>query len=45
MVIACAIALEADCIVTRDRDLLDLGHHGKIAILAPEAFLARLRGQ
>jgi putative PIN family toxin of toxin-antitoxin system len=45
VVIACAVAVDAACIVTRDRDLLDLGNHGKIAILSPEAFLARLRGQ
>jgi putative PIN family toxin of toxin-antitoxin system len=45
MVIACAIAVGADYIVTRDRDLLDLGRHGKIVMLSPEAFLAHLRGQ
>jgi putative PIN family toxin of toxin-antitoxin system len=44
MIIACALAVDADYIVTRDRDLLDLTRHKTIEIIAPEAFLAELRG-
>ncbi len=32
-VIACAIAARADLIVSGDRDLLDLGHHGETPIV------------
>jgi putative PIN family toxin of toxin-antitoxin system len=45
MVIACAAAVGAGFIVTRDRDLRDLERHGDIAILSPEDFLARLRNR
>jgi putative PIN family toxin of toxin-antitoxin system len=43
MVLACAVAAGAGCIVTRDRDLLALQRHFQIDILPPEDFLARLR--
>ena len=45
MVIACALAVDADYIVTRDKDLLDLQRYNDITILSPEDLLARLRGQ
>lgn len=43
MILGCAVATAADYLVTRDNDLLSLGKHGEIEILAPEAFLALLR--
>ena len=43
MVIACAIAVRADYIVSRDKDLLELQRNNGIAILSPEDLLARLR--
>lgn len=43
MVLATAIAADANCIVTRDDDLLSLEKHGGIAMTTPEAFLKRLR--
>jgi putative PIN family toxin of toxin-antitoxin system len=45
MVIACALAIDADHVVSRDRDLLDLYRHNGITILFPEDFLAKLRQQ
>lgn len=45
IVIACAIAVDADYIVTRDKDLPDLQRHDDITIVSPEEMLARLRGQ
>ena len=42
-VIACAVAGEADLIVSGDRDLLDLEQVGDIPILSARQFLARLR--
>ena len=42
-VIACAVAGEADVIVSGDRDLLDLEQVGDISILSARDFLARLR--
>jgi putative PIN family toxin of toxin-antitoxin system len=45
MIIATALATSADFLVTRDKDLLDLGTHAGIAILSPEDFLALLRQQ
>ena len=44
MVIACALTVGVDYIVTRDKDLLSLGSHASIQIITPEAFLTRLRG-
>jgi len=43
-VIACAVAGEADFIVSGDRDLLDLEQVGRIPILSVRQFLARLQG-
>ncbi len=42
-ILAAAIAAKADCLVTRDDDLLSLKAYEHIAILEPETFLARLR--
>jgi putative PIN family toxin of toxin-antitoxin system len=42
--LACALEAQADCIVTGDPDLLDLGGTQGIAILKPHEFLERLRG-
>ena len=43
MVIACAVAAQADYIVSRDRDLLDLGEYQGIQIVTPEVFIQYLR--
>ena len=43
MILATAVAARADFLVTRDRDLLTLDRYGGIAIVTPEAFLAKLR--
>lgn len=43
MVIACAVAGRAECIVTRDKDLLSLGSYQRVAITTPEAFRQQLR--
>lgn len=43
MVVACAVAAQADYIVSRDRDLLDLGTYQGIQIVTPEAFIQYLR--
>ena len=43
MIIACAVVADADYIVSRDRDLLDLGEYAGIEIVAPETFIHRLR--
>ena len=43
MIIACAVASKADYIVSRDKDLLDLGEHQGIEIVSPEAFIQFLR--
>lgn len=37
-VLATALAAAADCLVTGDRDLLDLGEHEGVAIIRPAAF-------
>jgi uncharacterized protein len=44
MVVACAVAVNANYIVTRDKDLLDLGTHEGIEMVTPEAFLHIVRG-
>lgn len=41
--IAHAVLAEVDFLITRDRDLLDLGNVGAIRIVDPVAFLALLR--
>jgi putative PIN family toxin of toxin-antitoxin system len=43
MVLACAMAAEAQYLVTRDKDLLVLQQYEGIAIVTPEAFLEWLR--
>ena len=43
MVIACAVTAQADYIVSRDRDLLDLGEYQGIRIVTPEVFIQYLR--
>jgi putative PIN family toxin of toxin-antitoxin system len=43
MVVACALAANADYLVTRDKDLLALRSHGQVKIHPPETFLAILR--
>ena len=42
-VLATAVAAKADLLVTGDKDLLVLGSHGGIPIVAPKECLARLR--
>lgn len=37
--LACALEAGADCIVTGDPDLLDLGQYQRVNILSPRAFL------
>lgn len=44
VIVACAIAADADYIVSRDKDLLDLGEYQGIKIVSPEVFIAVLRG-
>jgi predicted nucleic acid-binding protein len=41
-VIACAIAAQADLIVSGDRHLLTLGSHGTICILTPREALSAI---
>lgn len=43
MIIACAVAASANYIVSRDRDLLDLGNYQHIQIVTPEDFMPTLR--
>ncbi len=43
MIISCAVAVSADYIVSRDRDLLDLGSYEQIQIVPPEKFIHILR--
>ena len=40
--LAAAVAGSADCIVSEDRDLLDLGYYEGVTILSAAAFLAVL---
>ena len=42
-IIACALAAEADYLVTRDKDLLSLGAHDEIEIVTPEVFAGIVR--
>ena len=39
IIVACAVAGSADYIVSRDRDLLDLGNYQQIQIVTPEHFI------
>ena len=41
--LACALEAQADCIVTGDPDLLNLGRYQGVDILKPGEFLERLR--
>ena len=43
MIIACAVAASADYIISRDKDLLDLGRYQDIQIVTPEDFMPTLR--
>ncbi|MDE0468222.1 MAG: putative toxin-antitoxin system toxin component, PIN family [Candidatus Poribacteria bacterium] len=43
MIISCAIAASANYIISRDRDLLDLGNYQQIQIVTPEEFIQILR--
>ena len=43
MIIACAVKGLAECIVTRDKDLLSLGSYQRIAMTTPESFRQQLR--
>ena len=43
MIISCAVVVSADYIVSRDRDLLDLGNYQQIQIITPEEFIHILR--
>lgn len=44
MIVGCAVAAKADYLVTRDDGLLSLCRYGTFEIVAPEDFLAVLRG-
>jgi len=44
-VIACAIAARAEIIVSGDRDLLDLGHHGDIRIVNAASATAEIEAR
>jgi len=44
-VLGTAIAGQADCLVTGDKELLNLGSFHSIAILSPRAFYDRLRAE
>ena len=45
MIVACAVAAQADYLVARDRDMLSLGEYEGISIVTPEEFLHALRQQ
>jgi putative PIN family toxin of toxin-antitoxin system len=45
MIIACAVEAQADYIVSRDLDLLDLGEYQGIRVISPEAFIHHLRNE
>ena len=45
MIIACALEAGADCIVTRDKDLLSLGSDEGISMVTPRQFLDLLAAQ
>jgi len=38
LILFCAVAAEADLLVAGDKDLLEIGEHGKIKILDPRGF-------
>jgi len=43
MIVACAVAGQADSIVSRDKDLLSLGSYRDIVVVTPEMFRQQLR--
>ena len=45
MIVACAVASSADYIISRDRDLLDLGNYQQIQIVTPKEFMQILRSK
>ncbi len=45
VIIATAVAAQADYLVTRDKDLLSLGAYQEIRIVTPEAVMGLLRGE
>ncbi len=45
MIIACAVAASVDYIISRDRDLLDLGSYQQIQIIAPKELMQILRSE
>lgn len=45
MIVACAATVEADFLVTRDKDLLALGSYGATRIVTPHEFLTGLSGR
>lgn len=45
MIIACAVAAQADYIISRDLDLLDLKTYQGIQIVSPEDFIHHLRAE
>jgi putative PIN family toxin of toxin-antitoxin system len=44
-ILACAVASGVDVLVTGDKDLLVIGHHGKLLIISPRGFWELLRGK
>ena len=38
LILFCAVAAEADLLVTGDKDLLEIGEHGKMKIINPRGF-------
>jgi putative PIN family toxin of toxin-antitoxin system len=42
-ILACAIAIQADYVITRDLDLLDIGLYQGIIIIKPEYFIHLIR--
>ena len=42
-IVACAMAADAEYLVTRDRDLMSLGNFGNVQIIRPEDFLRVVR--
>lgn len=43
MIVACAVGSDADYIVARDKDLLDLGTYEGITLVSPEVFISLMR--
>ena len=44
-IVACAVAADADYLVTRDAHLISLGAHGRIVMIVPEQFIHLVRAQ